>query len=121
MSTRLETTTREIVQDRSERRPSYDNNMRMVQILLQYRDSTDRSIEIRRSHLDEATHHHHTFIYQLYMTSDNQEREEAHTGDIYDDSIATRQQRRTCLYGRFPFLDENSREEDSGGERQLEH
>ena len=43
--------------------------------------------------------------------SDNQEREEVHTGDISDDSIATGQERRTLLYDRFPFLEENYREE----------
>ena len=41
--------------------------------------------------------------------SDNQEREEVHTGDISDDSIATGQERRTRLYDRFPFLEENYR------------
>ena len=43
--------------------------------------------------------------------SDNQEREEVHTGDISDDSIATGQERRTRLYDKFPFLEENYREE----------
>ena len=43
--------------------------------------------------------------------SDNQEREEAHTGVIADDSIATRQERRTRLYAWFPSLEENYREE----------
>ena len=43
--------------------------------------------------------------------SDNPEREEVHTGDISDDSIATGQERRTRLYDRFLFLEENYREE----------
>ena len=43
--------------------------------------------------------------------SDNQEREEVHTGDISDDSIATGQERRTRLYDRFLFFEENYREE----------
>ena len=43
--------------------------------------------------------------------SGNQEREEAHTGNISDDSIATTQEQRTRSYDRFPFLEENYREE----------
>ena len=40
--------------------------------------------------------------------SDNQEREEAHTGDISDDSIATRQGRRTRSYNRVSFWKKSS-------------
>ena len=43
--------------------------------------------------------------------SNNQEREEAHTGNISDDSTAAGQERRTRLYDRYPFLGENCREE----------
>ena len=43
--------------------------------------------------------------------SDNQEREEVHTGDISDESIAMGQKRRTRLYDRFPLWEENYREE----------
>lgn len=44
--------------------------------------------------------------------SDNQEREEAHTGDVCSDhgSTATRQEHRTCLYAKFPFLEEDQSE-----------
>ena len=53
------------------------------------------------------THHY----INIYTMSHNQEREEVHTGDISDDSIATGQKRRTRLYDRFLFLEENYREE----------
>ena len=43
--------------------------------------------------------------------SDNQERDEAYTGDISDGIMATRQERRTRLYDRFSSLKENYREE----------
>ena len=46
----------------------------------------------------------HCYI-NIYTMSDNQEREEAHTGDISDGSIATTQERRTRLYDRFLFLE----------------
>ena len=62
--------------------------------------------------MDEATSHHHTFLcHQIYTISENQEREEAHTGDITDDSIATGQERRTRLYNRFFLLKKNNRDE----------
>ena len=51
------------------------------------------------------------YYIKIYTMSDNQEREEAHIGDISDDSIATGQERRTRLYDRFPFLEKNYREE----------
>ena len=54
----------------------------------------------------------HYFI-NIYTMSDNQEREEFHTGDVSDDSIATGQERQTRLYDRFPFLEENYREESA--------
>ena len=41
----------------------------------------------------------------------NPEREEVHTGDISDDSIATGQERRTRLCDRFLFFEKNYREE----------
>ena len=113
MGTRQKTTTereKEVIQDRPERKPSYDDNMCIFYI---YRDSTARWIEIRRSHLKEATRHHHTLLHinNNYTMFDNQEREEAHTGDISDDSIATTQERRTHMYDKFLFLEENYREE----------
>ena len=43
--------------------------------------------------------------------SDNQERDEAHTGGIYDDSIATGQEHRTRLYDRDPPSEKHYREE----------
>ena len=45
--------------------------------------------------------------------SKNQEREEVHTGDISDNSIATEQKQRIRLYDGFPFLEENYREESA--------
>ena len=41
--------------------------------------------------------------------SDNQEREEAQTGNTFDDSIATRQERLIRLHNRFPSLEEHLR------------
>ena len=43
--------------------------------------------------------------------SDNRESEEIHTADISDGSIDTVQERRTRLNDRFPFLEENNKEE----------
>ena len=53
------------------------------------------------------THHYNN----IYTMSDNQEREEVHTGYISDDSIATGQERRTRLYNKGISLEENYREE----------
>ena len=57
----------------------------------------------------EATRHH--TLYQHLHHVQQPEREEAHTGDISDDSTATGKERRTRLYDRFPFTDEFYREE----------
>ena len=62
ISTRQETIKRKgITRDRPKRRPSYDDNMR---ILHKFTNSTARWIEIRTSNLDEAKGHHPTFLYQ---------------------------------------------------------
>ena len=51
------------------------------------------------------------YYINIYTMTDNQKREEVHTGDISDDSIATGQERRTRLYERFIFFEENYKEE----------
>ena len=52
---------KEEIQDRPEQRPIYEDNMR---VFYKHRNSTARWIEIRTSHLDEATRRHHTLLYQ---------------------------------------------------------
>ena len=88
--------------------------MRIVQILHKYMDSTARWIDGSRSGGAIWTKPHviitHYYI-NIYTMSDNQEGEEAHIGDISDDSITTGQEQRTRLYDRFPFFEENYREE----------
>ena len=61
------------------------------------------------------------YYINIYTISDNQEREEAHTGDISDDNIATGTKTKNTLARQGSFLGRKLQRRGSGGERQLDH
>ena len=101
-----------------ERRPSHDDNVR---IFYKYRNSTVRWIEIRRSHLDEATRHHHTLLYQhLHHVRQPGTRGGSHRG-YFRRQYSYGTKTANTLVRQVSFLGRKLQRRGSGGDRQLDH